>query len=87
MDVVGICEFFRSKLWYVDWQNGERLIGCSLKVEPTGYLAILKFISAEGPKVGFCGGKTIEGVFRTLSSDAGRKAIKLREDQYALDKK
>jgi hypothetical protein len=86
VEILGACEWFRNGLWFASWSNGERLVGLTIKVEPTGYLAILKFITAEGPKVGFYSSKTLEGVFRGLSSDKGREAVRLREDKYALDK-
>lgn len=87
MEIASVCEWFRNNLWFVDWPGGERLVGLTIKVEPTGYLLILRFISAEGPKVGFYGCQSLEKAFRALSSSTAREAIRLRPDKYALDKK
>ena len=52
-----IDEFFKNGLWFVDWPKPIRLTGVSVKVEPTGYLVILKGITAEGPVVAFKGAR------------------------------
>lgn len=86
LDKVGaIDEFFTRHIWLVGWPGGARLQGVSLKVTPTGYLCILKFISGEGPKVAFTGKGGLEGLYRSLQSPEGREALTLRPDQFALD--
>lgn len=80
-------EFFRQKVWFVDCGDSRRIVGVSIKVEPNGYLAIIKAISPEGPQVAFLGKKSLDKIRTALLSSDGRGALRWRIDEYQLDKK
>lgn len=77
----------RTNLWLQGMDQGLRIMGVTIKVESTGYLVVVKAISAEGPKVAFVGCKGIEQVYRELQQVASLPPKKWREDVFALDKK
>lgn len=79
-------EFMRQRLWFIDVGQERRVVGMSIKIEPTGYLAVVKTISAEGPEVCFVGTKTLDGIRRNLLDRSERDTRKWREDKYRVDK-
>ena len=79
-------EFYARKVWFLDIGDGKRMSGLTIKCEPTGYLAILKAISAEGPKVAFLGANTLDKIRTVLCSPKGLAELKWRDDQYRLDR-
>lgn len=85
--LVTLDEFFQQKVWFLDFGPTIRLVGVTIKVEPTGYLAILRAITAEGPKVAFLGKKGLDKLRTALLDESGRDAIRWRDDKYKLDKK
>jgi len=88
LDKLGLVnEWFTYSMWISDWTPVSRLVGCSLKVETSGYLAILKGISAEGPMVAFVGEKSLVKLFEKLRSAKVRENLVWRPDIYAFDKK
>lgn len=86
MDIDVVSQWFAEGLWLLEWPAGARLMGCKIKVQPGGFLAIFNFISAEGPMVGFYQCPTIQGIYRSISTSNGREALRLRPDKYALDR-
>jgi len=78
-------EFFTRNVWLLEWEDGIRLTGLSLKCEFTGYLAVLRGISAEGPKVAFLSKPTLKQVYSNLKSKNGRGAVRWRPDRFKLD--
>lgn len=86
MEIDVVSQWFAEGLWLLEWPAGARLMGFKIKVQPGGFLAILNFISAEGPVVGFYQSPTIQGIYRAISTSAGREAIRLRPDKFALDR-
>lgn len=74
-------------VWFVEFGDGVRLTGVSIKIQPSGHLAILKGITAEGPKVAFLQLPTIDKLRRKLSAGNGLESIRWRADKFALDKK
>lgn len=79
-------EFYAQQIWFLDFGGNRRLMGVSIKVDPSGILAILKAISPEGPQVAFVGASTFDQVRRKLSGTESRNTIKWRADQFALDR-
>ena len=79
-------EFFAQKIWFLDVGEGVRVCGASIKVEPSGYLLVLKGRSAEGPKVTFIGAGTIEGIRRKLLNSAENGGPEWRVDKFAFDR-
>lgn len=86
MDVL-LGEWFAQKAWFVEWSNGYRCTGITIKVDPGGVLGVVKAISAEGPMVAFVGAPTIDSLWRKLRDGGVRSGLKWRPDQYRLDKK
>lgn len=84
--LASIEEFMTRKIWFADNLGVRRLTGFSVKVEPNGFLAILKGISAEGPVVAFMSVPSLEKLFRSLTTTEGLEALKWRPDKFALDK-
>lgn len=84
-DVSEVDGWYRSGAWLADWGAGVRVIEIRLKITPTGGLAIVKGISAEGPVVTFYGGPGPGKVLRDLQSALVREGLKWRGDKYALD--
>lgn len=80
-------EFFKTSLWFVEWPSPIRLTGVTVKIEPTGYLLILKGITAEGPVVAFKGARSLWGACTDLRTKDTRYNITWRPDKYALDEK
>lgn len=80
-------EFFLRGVWFLEFDIECRLTAVSIKCTPTGKLAILKAITAEGPQVAFCGADEFAGLWRKLNSAEGRSKLKWKPDCYALDKK
>lgn len=76
----------RGPLWFSGQEEGFRLVGASLKIEPTGYLVILRAITAEGPRVAFVGAGTLEQVYRALKDLNSLPLEKWKVDRFALDK-
>lgn len=79
-------DFFTQPVWFLEFGEGRRLVGITVKVEPQGYLAVLKCISPEGPQVAFVGSSSLDGVRRKLRDAAHRGEIRWRDDKYKLDK-
>lgn len=79
-------EFFAQKIWFLELGMGIRVHGCSIKVEPQGYLLVIRARSAEGPKVAFVGKSTLDGLRRHLLGLDGTDTLKWRDDQFALDR-
>jgi hypothetical protein len=77
-------EFFRTKAWFLQWQDGIRMTGYTLKIEPTGYLLVIKAISPEGPLVGFYGCETLEKLYRFLQNGTEGEGVRFRPDKFAL---
>ena len=80
-------DFFKQTIWFQECGEGVRLVGASLKIEPTGMLLILRGISAEGPLVAFVGGRGLEEIWRKVNTSEKCKSLKWRTDHFALDKK
>ena len=73
-------------VWFEDLGTEFRLVGITIKIQPGGHLAILKAVTAEGPRVAFLQLRDIDRL-RTLLRDAGgRDCLRWREDKYKLDK-
>lgn len=79
-------EFFAQKIWFLDVGEGVRICGATIKVEPSGYLLVLKGRSSEGPKVSFVGAGSLSGIRSKLLANALNGGVKWRVDQYALDR-
>lgn len=79
-------DFFAQGLWLIDVEKGPRIIGMSIKVSPSGMLAVVKAVSSEGPMVTFVGAPTLEGLYRKLQTTLASNAVKWRPDQFALDR-
>lgn len=79
-------DFCRGPLWLMGAGTGSRIMGVSLKVEPTGYLLIIRAVTAEGPKVAFVGCATMEKVYRRLKDIDSLPLSKWKEDRYAFDR-
>lgn len=79
-------EFFARKMWFLDLGDGRRVSGASIKVEPSGYLLVLKARSAEGPQVAFVGASSISGIRSKLLASGLTETLKWRIDQFALDR-
>ncbi len=79
-------DFYARAVWFLEFETGARVSGLTIKCEPTGYLAIIKAITAEGPKVAFLGARTLDKIRTVLSSPEGREKLKWRVDQYTLDR-
>lgn len=77
----------RGPLWLAGQELGLRVMGVSIKVEPTGYLVVFRAVTAEGPRVAFVGCGTLQQVYRALQDVGSVPLSKWREDKYALDKK
>lgn len=80
-------EFFVQRLWFLNVGQDRRIIGCSIKVEPTGYLAVLKAITPAGRQVTFVGSKTLDGVRRHLEDPQKLGKQVWRDDLFGFDKK
>lgn len=80
-------EFFATRMWFTEFEEPIRLTGVSIKVEPTGYLVILKGITAEGPRVAFVGVKQLDLFRRIMLGQVDHKVIKWRLDRFAIDEK
>lgn len=78
-------EFFKHKIWFLDFGPEVRLVGCSLKIEATGLLLILRGVSAEGPVVAFSQETELDGFRKRCLALGGKPALKWRADQYRLD--
>jgi hypothetical protein len=79
-------EFFAQQIWFLDVGVGRRVIGLTIKVEPTGYLAVIKAIGTGGPEVSFAGSQTLDGIRTKLSHSGGGLDLAWRQDKYRLDK-
>ena len=79
-------EFLARGMWFLELGEGVRVSGATIKVEPSGYLLVLKARSAEGPKVAFVGAGTLDGMRRKLVSGAQQGTLAWRVDQFALDR-
>lgn len=78
-------EFYAQKIWFLDFGDGRRLHGASIKIEASGYLLILKARSSEGPVVAFVGAGSLSKIRSKLLGFEGNGTLKWRADQYALD--
>lgn len=78
-------EFLTDNLWFLEMDSGIRIRGCSIKVEPSGFLVVLKGKSAEGPVVAFMGKSSLNKVVAALRTEAGRNALRWRQDKFAFD--
>jgi len=79
-------DFRKGKLWFLGMEQGLRVVGVTIKVEPGGYLVVIKAITAEGPKIAFVGCGSLEQVYREIQGIDSLPLNKWREDKYALDK-
>ena len=79
-------EFYAQKIWFLKLEDGKRIYGASIKVEPSGYLLVLKARSAEGPQVAFIGGGTLDGLRKKLLAFGGDNQPRWRQDKFALDR-
>jgi hypothetical protein len=77
-------EWFATKVWFLEWGNGHRLVDMSLKIQPGGYLLILRAISAEGPQVAFYQSYSLDGIRKGLGEVSGRNSLKWRPDKFKL---
>lgn len=75
-------EFFSQVVWFLDFGPSLRVVGASIKVEPTGYLLVLRAKSAEGPQVAFVGARTLDKLRTEVLDRAGSERLKWREDRY-----
>lgn len=78
--------FFSHAVWIMEFSDSVRLIGITIKVEPSGYLAVMKGLRGDGPIVGFIGARSLVGLYRDIQAKAANGGIKWRPDQFALDK-
>lgn len=86
IDKLGLVNAWLTRdLWLQDIAGGKRLVGASLKIQPTGLLLVLKSISAEGPFVAFVGGNSLEKIMRKTQVGLDGGAMNWRIDQYRLD--
>lgn len=85
--MLAVEEFFKQALWFLDRTIDQRLLGLTIKVEPTGYLAIFRAITAEGPVVAFYQAQTLDEIRCRLVNNGGLESLKWRTDKYALDGK
>ncbi len=53
-------DFLQNQIWFTDVGALRRLTGVTIKVEPSGYLAVIKAVTAEGPEVAFMGFSQID---------------------------
>lgn len=72
-------------LWLQEWPGISRLTEIKIRFQVSNVLMILKGISSEGPKIAFVGGASLSAVCHKVRSIPGRKELKWRFDQYALD--
>ena len=80
-----IDSWFKAGVWLDEWNGQGRLVEVRLKITPAGTLAILKFITGEGPMVGFHSGPGPSRVLRDLYNKKVREGIVTRPDRFALD--
>ena len=85
-DVQAMDDWFTSTCWFTEWPIPVRLAKVTIKVDPTGVLAIITGITSEGPVVGFFGASSVSKVWRSLSTEAGRAKVSFKEDKYKLDR-
>lgn len=78
-------EFYAQKLWFLDLGSGVRVYGATLKIEPSGYLLVIKARSAEGPQVAFVGAQSLAAVRNKLLQAEGNGSLVWRTDKFALD--
>jgi hypothetical protein len=82
---VVIDDILLRRIYFYEWNQSVRLASISIKVDPTGVLAILKGITAEGPVVAFKGSTGIYKLCMQLRDKGVRETIKWRRDDYAID--
>lgn len=78
-------EFYGQKLWFLDLGGDQRVYAASIKVEPSGYLLILRARSAEGPQVAFVGARSLSEIRRKVLGFEGNSTLKWQADKFALD--
>jgi hypothetical protein len=75
-------EFLKNGAWFLEFGGDKRVRGMTLKIEPTGYLLVLKVATPEGPQVAFYGCETLEKLYRFLQNGTENGSLKFREDRY-----
>lgn len=79
-------QYFTHGYWMQTHEGISRIMGLTIKAEPSGYLAVVKAFSSEGPVVAFIGAPNLEGIYRKLAGAKGNGGLQWREDKYYLDK-
>lgn len=80
-------DYFKHTVWFEDFGGDVRVHSISIKVDGGGILAVLKGVSAEGPKVTFRQASSFEGLYRDLQRLGKDRDARWRDDKYKLDRK
>lgn len=86
MEAKAMDDVFVRSCWLKGAESGMRLHGVNIKVQPTGYLVILKVLTAEGPRVAFRQAGTIEAVGREVRDWDQITLKNWKEDRFFLDR-